>query len=521
MSKLYLHFANELIIIYKTNDFISENVTLNPGDEKQYSILTGDTLTLQCPVNTSKKSIVRWSYMKDTQESILSIGGKLNAADFSFNVDFTNHLQNVAYLRIYNITSKEQRIYKCYHSLKESNIIPFEYDYNIRLANVTVLLIKYTNGSVCCVLHGPKISSNKFMWEQRTLYGEHIRFIESVLKKDSGTFKRDANLAMHKYNYLRSCLNLNKNGIVKYDKEGEYICIAQFFIHGRNAMVDKTTSFKIENIQDRPFCIQDIRREHSILRTNIRVVMNFYSKPRYSALSVRKNDNELKLGDYTVNIKNISLDVYNVTVMVSGYEIIINITEFSEEDIGNYTANISNRLGYCNCTVQLLCEGLLLMKRFLGNGNFIVPFVLLVVAVISNIFIHLYCKKLKKVMFETDDNDISRERIEMTEADNGYHTINEDNFRIDDTEIQNQSEITISIGESLDISEVQFLHGAASDGNELQIEEDDYLHPYCTVMQNTIEMHEYKTIIPEVAERDISDVVLNRESGRLYENLKF
>ncbi|CAC5411777.1 unnamed protein product [Mytilus coruscus] len=245
--------------------------------------------------------------------------------------------------------------------------------------------------------------------------------------------------------------------------------------------------------------------------------------------------------------------------MVSGYKIIVNITEFSEKDISNYTANISNRFGYCNCTVQLLCEenitqddngnytcrmkniaknnvlivnplgctayltethGLLLMKRFLGIGNFIVPFVLLVAAVICNIFIHLYCKKLKQVMFETDDHDISRERIEMTEADNGYHTINEDNFRIEDAEFENQSEITISIRELFDISEVQFLHGAC-DGNELQREEDDYLHPYCRVMQNTIEMHEYKTIIPEVAERDISDVVLNRESGRLYENLKF
>ncbi|CAC5411774.1 unnamed protein product [Mytilus coruscus] len=336
----------------------TENVTLNPGDEKQYSILTGDTLTLQCPVNTSKKSEVRWSYMKDTQESILSIGEKLNAADFSFNVDFTNHLQNVTYLRIYNITSKEQRIYKCYHSLKESNIIPFEYDYNIRLANVTVLLIKYTNGSVCCVLHGPKISSNKFIWEQRTLYGEHIRFIESVQKNDSGTFKRDANLAMHKYNYLRSCLNFNKNGIVKYDEEGEYICIAQFFIHGRNAMVDKTTSIKIENIQDRPFCIQDTRSQQNIFGTNVSIVMNFYSKPKYSNLSVIKNDSELNVGDMvTISKKNISLDVYNVTVMVSGYEMIINITEFSEEDIGNYTVNVTNEFGYCNYTVQLLSQG--------------------------------------------------------------------------------------------------------------------------------------------------------------------
>ncbi|XP_052064711.1 uncharacterized protein LOC127704627 isoform X2 [Mytilus californianus] len=89
--------------------------------------------------------------------------------------------------------------------------------------------------------------------------------------------------------------------------------------------------------------------------------MKFYSKPKYSALFLSKNISELKFGDdFTVSITNISLDVYNVTVMVSGYEIKINITEFSEEDIGNYTVDITNEFGYSNCTVQLLS---------LGNGN--------------------------------------------------------------------------------------------------------------------------------------------------------
>lgn len=86
-------------------------------------------------MNSSRKSEVRWSYMKDTIESILSIGKKSNTADFSFSVDFTKNPQNVTHLRIYNITSKEQRIYKCYHSSLESNVITFEYDYNIRLAS--------------------------------------------------------------------------------------------------------------------------------------------------------------------------------------------------------------------------------------------------------------------------------------------------------------------------------------------------------------------------------------------------
>lgn len=109
---------------------------------------------------------------------------------------------------------------------------------------------------------------------------------------------------------------------------------------------------------DRPFCIHDIRRQHRIPGTNILIVVKFYSKPTFSAISFRKNDSELNIGDIgTVSLNNISLDVYNVTIITSGYELIINITEFSEEDIGNYFVHITNDFGYCNCIMQLLFEG--------------------------------------------------------------------------------------------------------------------------------------------------------------------
>ncbi|VDI50567.1 Hypothetical predicted protein [Mytilus galloprovincialis] len=313
-----------------------------------------------------------------------------------------------------------------------------------------------------------------------------------------------------------SCLDLNTNGISKYEKAGKYMCIAQVFFYGRNQTVNKTASIKIDNKQDQPFCIQDTTSQHSILGSNIIIAMKFYSMPTYSALSLRKNNRELELGEDNVTIKNISLEIYNVTIMVSGYEIIINITEFNEDDIGNYTVNITNDFGFCDCTVQLLSQELLLLKRFLGIGYFILPFFLLVVTVFCNISIHLYCKKVKKVTLETDENEISREGIEMREADHGYHTINEDNFRIEDTGTENQSEIPSS-ARMLDIAEVPFLV-AASDSNEQQIEEDEYLHPYCTVMQSTVELHEYKDMVPGIVERDGFDIVLNQELERLYEN---
>lgn len=129
-----MHFVNERIIIHKNNGSISENITLNPGDENLHSIFAGDTLTLQCPVNSTKVE-VRWSYMVDTIENILAIGEKSKSADFSFSVDFTKNPQTVTYLRIYNITPKDQHTYKCYYRFKDGNKEPFKYDYNIQLAS--------------------------------------------------------------------------------------------------------------------------------------------------------------------------------------------------------------------------------------------------------------------------------------------------------------------------------------------------------------------------------------------------
>lgn len=117
--------------------FISENIYLNPGDEYIYNIFTGDTLILQCPMNSSlTKKQVRWSYMESTGESILSIGEKLNEElkDFRFSVGFTNHIKNVSFLRIYNITSKEPKIYRCYYYAAAERT-SFNYKYSIRLAS--------------------------------------------------------------------------------------------------------------------------------------------------------------------------------------------------------------------------------------------------------------------------------------------------------------------------------------------------------------------------------------------------
>lgn len=109
---------------------------------------------------------------------------------------------------------------------------------------------------------------------------------------------------------------------------------------------------------DQPLCILNKRIQRSVLGSNISIVTNFYSKSENYKISFRKGDVELKLdNDLSVSIKNISVDIFNVTVIVRGYEMTINITEFSVEDIGNYTTEMHNEFGYAMCTVQLQLHG--------------------------------------------------------------------------------------------------------------------------------------------------------------------
>lgn len=167
---------------------------------------------------------------------------------------------------------------------------------------------------------------------------------------------------------------------------------------------------------------------------------------------------------------------------------------------------------------EVCIAGFLGQQSFLGFGILTVSFILLVVSVICNILINLHCKKLSREPFETDENDISRERIGMTETDNGYHTIIENNIRPENFEMGHSSEMTSTNMQLMDVSGIQFETSFGE--NEQQVEEDDYLHPYCTVMPNTVEVHEYQAVTSGLRELDSTNELSNQEVQGLYENIE-
>lgn len=107
----------------------------------------------------------------------------------------------------------------------------------------------------------------------------------------------------------------------------------------------------------------------------------------------------------------------------------------------------------------------------------------------------------------------------MTDVNNGYHTINEDDIRQENIEIESQAEMQSSnVSSSDDVNDQS--DESAADETGLR-ESDDYVKPYCTIIQNALEVHNYKTL--GVGNNDSGTIVvnLNMELQRSYENLKF
>lgn len=97
-------------------------------------------------------------------------------------------------------------------------------------------------------MKGQNLKTANFLWEQRTLFDEHVRFIYNFNINDS-EIQQNKPPHLDKDSQLISCIKFHKPGILAYNIGGTYICTAQLFLDGRRQMISRTTSLKIENVQ--------------------------------------------------------------------------------------------------------------------------------------------------------------------------------------------------------------------------------------------------------------------------------
>ncbi|CAG2201720.1 unnamed protein product [Mytilus edulis] len=202
-------------------------------------------------------------------------------------------------------------------------------------------------------------------------------------------------------------------------------------------------------------------------------------------------------------------------------------TNMKTKDSGNYSCIVFNSLGgeleyivvFVNSSNGKYNDYNLEVKKYLYFGILTLSCVLLVTSVICNICIHLHCKKLSRVPLQTGNNEVSVLNIEMTAINNGYHTINEEDIIQEGNEVENQAEIQSTYNSSSVDSDDKSAESATNE-NEPR-ESNDYLNPYCAVVESIADVHNYESLSLDKFELNMTDVDLNTGIQRSYENLKF
>ncbi|XP_041379249.1 neural cell adhesion molecule L1-like protein [Gigantopelta aegis] len=82
-----------------------------------------------------------------------------------------------------------------------------------------------------------------------------------------------------------------------------------------------------------------------------------FSKPDNISFNWNRSDSNSTFNYTNIKPENITLEIYGKTVNDSGYRISLNISSFSQEDIGTYTLNVCNGVGCSQFSVNLTAAG--------------------------------------------------------------------------------------------------------------------------------------------------------------------
>ncbi|CAG2201713.1 unnamed protein product [Mytilus edulis] len=284
---------------------------------------------------------------------------------------------------------------------------------------------------------------------------------------------------------------------------GIYTCFAENGVI-RNAMLYQSGFQHIE-LKGIPQCLQNSITEHGIQGKSTILSFELYSSPKYTSYQWKTLtytiSNMSRKYDTTVTGTYLKTVLYNdVPFQVAVWRFSLNIYNIDQEDFDIYTIQVINEIGYTSCSVRFKPTNVRDMKNMLYFGILTLSIILL---------------------FTSTNNEVSGVTIEMSNIINEYHTINEEDIRQEFNEVQNQAEMHNTYDSSSHDSDDKSDESATNE-NELR-ESNDYLNPYCTMIQSTSDVHNYESLSSEKMELNtsIANVDLNTGIQRSYENLKF
>ncbi|CAC5412788.1 unnamed protein product [Mytilus coruscus] len=246
---------------------------------------------------------------------------------------------------------------------------------------------------------------------------------------------------------------------------------------------------------------------------NVNLSCSYYSNSLDAEISWTKNGQNI---DYShSNVTNIvvksernltEIDLITEDAQRVTYIMFLNVTKTDE---GAYTCNVTNTEGSASETVYLVVQGFSMKEHMLYSVIVVlVVLVLIIMSLVGHAYIRIRCKQsnypvphtdiVRQISFEIEMRDItSTERDENEILRNQQSLTNQEDTLADDR----QSDLSTTHSRS------SSLHSNRSQN----FNEDDYLHPYHSLVHNSMDVHEYAIVERnENAEyEEIADVVKN------------
>ncbi|XP_041378949.1 titin-like [Gigantopelta aegis] len=144
-----------------------------------------------------------------------------------------------------------------------------------------------------------------------------------------------------------------------YEDSGTYYCTVDNGVQDRSGNISQTATSNVY-IEATPKITKETEFD-ILVGTEIGkpaiLQKTVFSRPDYTGFNWSRSDNKSTVNYTSIEPENITLDIHSKTVNDSGYRISLNISSFSQEDIGTYTLNVCNDVGCSQFSVNLTAAG--------------------------------------------------------------------------------------------------------------------------------------------------------------------
>ncbi|XP_063417532.1 hemicentin-2-like [Mytilus trossulus] len=220
-----------------------------------------------------------------------------------------------------------------------------------------------------CVANGNPDKYTFSQWDQKSQFGEHIRFIDG---------------------YTNGSLVLPATPTKSYQDAGFYVCTVSNGVPDTHGQVNQSTDAFL-SVQGKPVFIEGNKKIfYGIVNEPTYIRLEVYSVPKVTDIQLKDINgvivNRQRDAVITDESALLRFKFHNTLVKVNGYQLKIHFSTFSQRDVGKYALDISNRYGKdtTNFTIQAASREEGMFTIFAVISSAAVVFIILLPAVLCS-----------------------------------------------------------------------------------------------------------------------------------------